>query len=223
MRGVFVRRIDPVVSAVFFGRSVRNMQGRPAPATSTEAPRFPEGIKMQLRDRFASVIVLTTALLACPTIVSAGAPSPGCLGDVVPNGAVNVDDLLAVINRWGQTWMTHEITVGATVTFTPSAVNAKSGDSVRWTRQSGHHTTTSGANCTGDGIFHAPLELETPEFTFQTPTDFVGSIPFFCTPHCTFGMTGNITVGPFWEDVTANGVVNVDDLLGVINGWGPCS
>jgi len=167
-------------------------------------------------------IVLSVGLSIGTQSSWAGAPAPGCLGDVVPNGNVNVDDLLAVINGWGQTWVTHEVSAGNTLTFTPNAIAAKSGDSVRWTRKTGAHTATSGTNCVGDGLFTASLNAVTTQFTFPIPTDFVGDIPFFCMPHCSFGMTGTITVGSFWQDVTGNGVVNVDDLLGVINGWGPC-
>jgi len=136
---------------------------------------------------------------------------------------VNVVDLLAVIGRWGDIADTHEVNAGGGFVFSPSTINAKSGDSVHWNWLSDNHTTTSGTGCTPDGVFFdAPLNTFDREFTFPIPSDFVGQIPFFCQPHCFFGMTGVINVAPFWEDVTANGVVDVQDLLGVIGGWGPC-
>lgn len=158
---------------------------------------------------------------AVTTLANAGG-SPGCLGDVVPTGEVNVDDLLAIINRWGQAVVTHEVIVNATNTFIPSTTNAKSGDSVRWVRQGGSHTTTSGSNCMGNGTFSAPLTSASPQFTYVIPANFVGSIPYYCIPHCAFNMTGTINVGSFWEDIDGSGSVNVDDLLAVINNWGPC-
>lgn len=163
------------------------------------------------------------AVVFTSTSAIAGQVVPGCPGDVVPTGAVDVDDLLAVINRWGQSSVVHQVTAGARFAFVPGTVEAKSGDQVLWIWQFDSHTVTSGSGCTADGTFNMPLNTFNPQAMYDIPASFVGTIPYFCLPHCPFGMQGTINVGPFWEDANGSGTVEVDDLLTVINGWGPCN
>jgi glucose/arabinose dehydrogenase/plastocyanin len=87
----------------------------------------------------------------------------------------------------------HTVTQSGT-TFSPSSITVAPGDTVHWVWTSGSHTVTSGTPCTADGIyFNAPLDSAHPTFDYVVPT-FVPSIPYFCIPHCAFGMTGTITV-----------------------------
>ena len=44
---------------------------------------------------------------------------------------------------------------------------------------------------------------------------------YFCADSECIRRTGNVCPTDLW-DVTDNGVVNADDLLTIINGWGPC-
>lgn len=75
--------------------------------------------------------------------------------------------------------------------FTPSTLSVKAGDTVIWSFTGGTHTTTSGSNCTSDGKWDSGDKSSgTFSFVFKT----VGSYPYFCTPHCSLGMTGTITV-----------------------------
>jgi plastocyanin len=144
---------------------------------------------------------------------------PPCPSDISGDQIVNVVDMLAIINAWGQMNVTHEVAVSDTV-FAPSLVNAKSGDTVRWNWVEGIHTITSGSLCTPNGQFNQALSSGFWEYNI--PQDFVGSIPYYCAPHCAFGMEGSIDVGPFKEDINGDGIVNVGDLLAVINAWGNC-
>jgi len=76
--------------------------------------------------------------------------------------------------------------------FTPSSVKIKVGQTVRWTWGGGIHDVVSGTSCTDDGKFKsgAPVGGGTFEHKFET----AGSFPYFCTPHCTMGMTGEVIV-----------------------------
>ena len=144
-----------------------------------------------------------------------------CPADTNDNGVVNVDDLLSIINAWGQSNTTHQVSVNSNF-FAPAIVNAKAGDTMQWNWVDGTHTATSGAECTPDGRFNNSLTAGMPTFTYIIPLDFSGAIPYYCIPHCFEKMVGMINVTAFPQDITANGVVDVDDLLAVINTWGPC-
>jgi glucose/arabinose dehydrogenase/plastocyanin len=101
---------------------------------------------------------------------------------------------------------THTVTQSGT-TFSPSSITVAPGDTVHWVWTSGSHTVTSGTPCTADGIhFDAPLNSTHPTFDYVIPT-FVTSIPYFCRPHCAFGMTGVITVQ---STSSANFVITLD-------------
>ena len=83
---------------------------------------------------------------------------------------------------------------GATIMFHPARIAVEQGDWVRWVRTGGSHTTTSGSNCVADGLWTFGLNLMSPgPFTRQFPEP-PGIIPFFCSPHCTLGMVGQVEV-----------------------------
>ena len=119
----------------------------------------------------------------------------GCATDLDGNGVVNVSDLLQVIGAWGPCSEpeTFNVTVDGSV-FTPSILDVRRGDTIIWTRIGGNHTVTSGANCTADGLFDAPLDVQSPTFTWVVPSDAASNIPYFCIPHCNFGQEGEIIV-----------------------------
>jgi plastocyanin len=144
-----------------------------------------------------------------------------CAADVTGNGVVDIDDLLGVINAWGEQNVTNDITV-EDFEFIPSQLNAKSGDTLQWSWVSGLHIVTSGTPCTGDGRFNAPSTRGSPLFQYVIPHAFNGAIPYFCTPHCASGMTAGVTVAPFAADTNGSGGVDIDDLLAIINAWGAC-
>ncbi len=78
--------------------------------------------------------------------------------------------------------------------FSPANITVAPGDTVHWVNLSGIHTVTSGTNCTHNTpYFNAPLDANNPTFDWVVPSG-VGLVPYYCTPHCAFGMTGSITV-----------------------------
>ncbi len=80
------------------------------------------------------------------------------------------------------------------MTFDPANITVAPGDTIHWVRVSGDHTVTSGTGCTNNlPYFNAPLNLLNPTFDWVVPTG-VGLVPYYCAPHCAFGMTGLITV-----------------------------
>jgi plastocyanin len=89
----------------------------------------------------------------------------------------------------------HEVSV-ASFAFTPPALTISEGDTVRWTWVDGIHTTTSGdpGTCTPDGMWSAPLDAGNPSFEVQF--DSAGLFTYFCMPHCSLGMTGEVLVEP---------------------------
>ncbi len=89
--------------------------------------------------------------------------------------------------------VTHEITQQG-LTFVPDTIVAAPGDTIRWIWTSGSHTVTSGTGCVFDGVFFdEPLTSANPIVEFTIPQG-VSDIPYFCRPHCAFGMTGDIIV-----------------------------
>ena len=76
--------------------------------------------------------------------------------------------------------------------FTPNTLDVKVGDSVTWNFTEGSHTTTSGSSCTGDGKWDSGTKGSGSTFVFVFTS--TGTYNYFCTPHCSMGMTGSITV-----------------------------
>lgn len=76
--------------------------------------------------------------------------------------------------------------------FKPAQITIKPGDTVHWRWAGSGHSTTSGANCTENKTWNSGVISSGSEFshTFTVPGDY----PYFCKPHCAFGMTGRITV-----------------------------
>lgn len=75
-------------------------------------------------------------------------------------------------------------------TFNPAQVTIKPGDTVHWTSPDSGHTTTSGPGCGADGTWDAAIRGSGFSRTFDT----VGEYPYFCRPHCQFGMKGTVKV-----------------------------
>ena len=83
---------------------------------------------------------------------------------------------------------------GLTFMFHPAQIAVEQGDWVRWVWTGGSHTTTSGSGCFADNLWNVALNSLTPsQFTRQF-LEPPGSLPFFCSPHCSFGMVGAVSV-----------------------------
>src|SRR5438132_13082838 len=76
--------------------------------------------------------------------------------------------------------------------FMPASVTIHPGDTVQWTWSSSGHSTTSGNPCTPNGLWDSGIQNQ--GHTFSHTFNTVGSFPYFCVPHCDFGMTGMVTV-----------------------------
>lgn len=82
---------------------------------------------------------------------------------------------------------------GGSLTFSPSVTNINVGDQVTWTwAATAGHTSTSGSPCTGNGVWNSGA-LSAGQ-TFSETFNSAGNFPYFCSPHCSFGMTGQINV-----------------------------
>ncbi|MBD3334650.1 MAG: hypothetical protein GF355_03960 [Candidatus Eisenbacteria bacterium] len=79
--------------------------------------------------------------------------------------------------------------------FEPQDLVITAADSVRWVWVEGTHTTTSGVDCTPDGLWDAPIDSDNQEFVFDF-TGMSGTFEYFCIPHCTIDMVGTIQVEP---------------------------
>jgi plastocyanin len=95
---------------------------------------------------------------------------------------------------------------GTVLQFQPPRLVVEQGDSVRWTWTGGSHTTTSGSTCgVASGLWNSALSSVTTSFT-RVFNEAPGTIPYFCSPHCGFGMTGQVVVTtPINLVVTASG------------------
>ena len=93
---------------------------------------------------------------------------------------------------------------GATLRFIPAIVAVEQGDYAQWQWLSGIHTTTSGTPCVANSLWTANLNSTTPLFTRQF-LEAPGPQPYFCSPHCTFGMQGQVNVTTL-IDLTATDV-----------------
>ncbi|HEV8375315.1 MAG TPA: plastocyanin/azurin family copper-binding protein [Candidatus Polarisedimenticolia bacterium] len=110
------------------------------------------------------------------------------------------------------------VTVSSAFVFQPNLIAVEQGDYVRWQNVSAgtSHTTTSGSGCVANNLWNASLAAGT-QFTrlfLESPA----SLPYYCIPHCTLGMTGSIRL-------TAPILVQALDNFGTLalqwNGGGP--
>jgi plastocyanin len=76
--------------------------------------------------------------------------------------------------------------------FDPPTVKIKVGQTVRWTWAGGTHNVVSGASCTPDDKFRSGPPMAGG--SFDKPFDTPGTYPYYCEPHCSMGMTGEVIV-----------------------------
>jgi plastocyanin len=124
------------------------------------------------------------------------------LGDVRPRLAIlAADGNSATEVRTPNTTFT--VFVGqAGLSFSPSEVTIQPGDIVHWVWSISGHNVTSGSNCTNDNLFCSPSntgcsanQTSGTGATYDRTFNTVGTFPYFCRPHCAFGMTGTVFVG----------------------------
>ncbi|HEV8202107.1 MAG TPA: plastocyanin/azurin family copper-binding protein [Candidatus Polarisedimenticolia bacterium] len=95
---------------------------------------------------------------------------------------------------------------GTVLQFQPPRLVVEQADFARWNWTGGSHTTTSGSTCgVASGLWNSALNSTTTSFT-RAFNEAPGTIPFFCSPHCGLGMTGQVVVTtPINLIVTASG------------------
>lgn len=77
--------------------------------------------------------------------------------------------------------------------FNPQNLIIDVGDTVEWINSSNVvHTSTSGTECNGDGLWDSGSLSPGESFIFEFTGD--GIFDYFCIPHCENGMVGTITV-----------------------------
>lgn len=95
---------------------------------------------------------------------------------------------------------THPVFMTGAMTFSPTDLTVKRGDTVVWTNLvAGDHTTTTGTYPSADGLWDSGLIAlaETFSVVFDSSgVDTVGTIIYFCSIHGDKGMTGSVTVQP---------------------------
>jgi plastocyanin len=85
--------------------------------------------------------------------------------------------------------------------FSPSSVTIQVNDTVHWVWMAGGHNVVSGTSCMANNQFCSPSNTNCA----TTPTSGIGAVydrifpaagtfPYFCIPHCVFGMTGAVIV-----------------------------
>jgi plastocyanin len=84
--------------------------------------------------------------------------------------------------------------------FDPVSLTINEGDEVIWINESDmQHTSTSGMACAPNGQWNSGNIDPGQKFNYLFTK--AGSFSYFCVPHCSQGMTGNITVQPGKESL----------------------
>jgi plastocyanin len=130
-----------------------------------------------------------SSLLALAAVTRAGAVEPG-VDIAAPRVAIS------------------DVGVGGGFTFTPATLRVEPEDYVRWRWNSGTHSTTSGSACSASGLWNVPMTSASTSFTRQF-LEAPGTIPFFCTPHCSF-MSGQVIVTTTIQVSVADNAGTVD-------------
>jgi plastocyanin len=97
--------------------------------------------------------------------------------------------------------------------FVPATVSIAPGDTVQWNWSSGGHNVISGSACTANNVFCSPSNmncgaapLSNMGAVYSRVFPSAGTFPYFCNPHCGFGMTGTVQVqAPATPGSTPNG------------------
>ena len=162
--------------------------------------------------------VAVNELIVMVNIALGSAPVSECqAGDRDGNEEIAINEITAAVNAAlnGCTGAaptptpmsmptTHMVLVGSGgFRFSPSDLTIRVGDTVQWSWSSSGHTVTSGSDCSADDQFCSPNDancasgpLSNQGATYSHTFTTAGTFPYFCTPHCGFGMVGTIVVEP---------------------------
>lgn len=93
-----------------------------------------------------------------------------------------------------------EVVVGPDggLSFSPSSFDISTGDTVRWTWDSGGHNVKPSSTPSGSDWAGTPgdeFDTFSGGHTYQHTFDVAGDYEYYCAPHRSAGMTGSFTVG----------------------------
>jgi plastocyanin len=110
------------------------------------------------------------------------------------HGLLLISALLALGLGTAARGATFQVVMGADFRFHPDPIEVAVGDSISWVNQATFdHTSTSGpADCIADDIWNSGTVL--PGGNWGRSFHSVGTFPYFCAFHCSFGMTGSVMV-----------------------------
>ena len=117
----------------------------------------------------------------------------------------------------------HHVVVQTADGFQPSYFRVSVGDKITWIWDSGVHSATSGADCSADGEFDAPLDASNTSFTWEVPESARRSTKHFhSTNGCGRGMEGIFLTGAAFNphDLNGDGFVDGRDVLVIFEEWG---
>jgi plastocyanin len=155
--------------------------------------------------RLAAVLAATVALVSCgksdrtkPSANATPVPVPSFQPTVLPAPTTNAPT--GGPSESGSASASASSTGGATggpsvkaagTAFSPKSLTVKAGTTVTWTSD-GNHTANSGTPPTVDakGPIQAAYGFTTHSVTFDKP----GTYKYFCQPHGSLGMVGEIVV-----------------------------
>jgi len=161
---------------------------------------------MRATSRLAVVLALPLVLTACaerertkpsdhatpravPSIPATVFPAPTTLAPTTeaPSAPASSGAVTTAPSGGGETG---DAVTAAGVKFTPASLKVKVGTKVTWTTTE-YHTVDSGEPGKPDGgPLKAPGGFKTYSYTF----DKAGTYKYFCTPHASVGMAGEIVV-----------------------------
>jgi plastocyanin len=127
-----------------------------------------------------AVATVPATVFPAPTTLAPTTEAPSAPASGTPTAAPS-----------GGSGETGNAVTAAGVKFTPASLKVKVGTKVTWTT-SEYHTVDSGEPGKPDGgPLKAPGGFKTYSYTF----DKAGTFKYFCTPHASVGMTGEVVVG----------------------------
>jgi plastocyanin len=151
------------------------------------------GAGVGLNPGFKEMALVDFDVTAAGAVANVPFPLMNCvvsdeLGLGIPCGICLQPGIDVAVPRFGT------ILADESLAFQPDPVLIESGDWVTWQNVDpiASHTTTSGAPCTPDGLWDGSL-MPGGRFGRKFPEP-PGTIPYFCTPHCTSGHDGNVVI-----------------------------
>ena len=126
-----------------------------------------------------------------PSVAPTVNPAPTTSAPASPSGEPSVTASASASPTGGSTGSGNAVKTDSTVNkFVPQTLNVKVGTKVTWTADQPFHSVTSGTPDKQGGPLNAPIGFTTYSYTFTK----AGTYQYFCQPHASLGMVGEIVV-----------------------------